>query len=221
MVGVMPDVVARPLMDRAGIDRLSALHLAISLVRRGGTISLSGVYGGMLDPMPMMTMFDKQVQLRMGQANVRRWVDDILPLLTDDDPLGVDAFATHHLPLGDTSAMRRLARHLVGRSIGLVLGGGGARAFAHFGALRAFPEAAVPIDDEYAYARSTFGILSSTAACSSLEPYTPSVSGVLPKSSGSERSLALRSSYRNQRVGMPSDVSFSAASTTSSIGPTR
>ena len=68
-------------------------------MRRGGTISLSGVYGGMADPMPMMTLFDKQVQLRMGQANVKRWVPDILPLLTDDDPLGVDDFATHHLPL--------------------------------------------------------------------------------------------------------------------------
>jgi len=68
-------------------------------VRRGGTISLSGVYGGMVDPLPMMTLFDKQVQLRMGQANVKRWVPDILPLLTDDDPLGVDDFATHRLPL--------------------------------------------------------------------------------------------------------------------------
>ena len=40
----------------------------------------------------------------MGQANVRRWVDDILPLLTDDDPLGVDSFATHHLSLEDAPA---------------------------------------------------------------------------------------------------------------------
>ncbi|CAN5769146.1 hypothetical protein BH20ACT23_BH20ACT23_28780 [soil metagenome] len=48
----------------------------------------------------MLTLFDKQVQLRMGQANVKRWVDDILPLVTDDsDPLGVESFATHHLPL--------------------------------------------------------------------------------------------------------------------------
>jgi threonine dehydrogenase-like Zn-dependent dehydrogenase len=62
-------------------------------------VSLIGVYGGMTDPMPMMIMFDKQIQLRMGQANVRRWVDDLLPLLTDDDPLGVDSFATHHMPL--------------------------------------------------------------------------------------------------------------------------
>jgi threonine dehydrogenase-like Zn-dependent dehydrogenase len=86
-------------IEKAGVDRLNALHLAIELVRRGGTISLVGVYGGMADPMPMLTLFDKQVQLRMGQANVRRWVDDLLPLLTDDDPLGVDTFATHHLPL--------------------------------------------------------------------------------------------------------------------------
>jgi threonine dehydrogenase-like Zn-dependent dehydrogenase len=98
--GLLPDAVAAKLIERAGVDRLSALHLAIELVRRGGTISVSGVYGGMLDPLPMMTLFDKQVQLRMGQANVRRWVDDILPLLSGDgDPLGVDGFATHRLAL--------------------------------------------------------------------------------------------------------------------------
>ena len=95
----LPDRLQEKLMQKAGVDRLGALHLAIELVRRGGTISLAGVYGGMVDPMPMMTLFDKQVQIRMGQANVRRWVDDILPLLTDDDRLGVDDFATHHLPL--------------------------------------------------------------------------------------------------------------------------
>jgi threonine dehydrogenase-like Zn-dependent dehydrogenase len=99
--GFLPDAVAARIMERAGVDRLSALHLAIELVRRGGTISLSGVYGGQTDPLPMLTLFDKQVQLRMGQANVKRWVDDILPLLGDDDPLGVDNFATHRLPLSE------------------------------------------------------------------------------------------------------------------------
>jgi len=99
LTGMLPDPVARKLMTTAGLDRLAALHTAIDLVRRGGTISLSGVYGGMVDPMPMLRMFDKQIQLRMGQANVHRWVPDILPLLTDDDPLGTDGFATHHLPL--------------------------------------------------------------------------------------------------------------------------
>jgi threonine dehydrogenase-like Zn-dependent dehydrogenase len=101
MAAYLPDVIAQPLMEKAGIDRLAAVFAAIDIVRRGGTISLIGVYGGMADPMPMMTMFDKQIQLRMGQANVKRWVEAIMPLLTDDDPLGVDSFATHHLPLAE------------------------------------------------------------------------------------------------------------------------
>ncbi|SHL10870.1 Threonine dehydrogenase [Pseudonocardia thermophila] len=99
LTGLLPDALGRQLMTTVGLDRLAALHTAIELVRRGGTISLSGVYGGAADPMPMLQMFDKQVQLRMGQANVHRWVPDILPLLTDGDPLGVDGFATHRVPL--------------------------------------------------------------------------------------------------------------------------
>jgi threonine dehydrogenase-like Zn-dependent dehydrogenase len=101
MTGLLPDALAARLMQTASVDPLSALHVAINLVRRGGTISLSGVYGGMADPLPLMTMFDKQIQLRMGQANVRRWTDDIMPLLDDDDPLGVDEFATHRVPLAE------------------------------------------------------------------------------------------------------------------------
>jgi threonine dehydrogenase-like Zn-dependent dehydrogenase len=100
MTSLVPDSLAAKMMERAGVDRLSAFHLAIEIVRRGGTISLIGVYGGMTNPVPMLTLFDKQIQLRMGQANVRRWIDDIMPLLTgSDDPLGVDDFATHRLPL--------------------------------------------------------------------------------------------------------------------------
>ena len=101
LTALMPNALTERLMKRAGVDRLAALHLAFDLVRRGGTVSILGVYGGMTDPMPMMTLFDKQIQLRMGQANVRRWVDDIVPLLTDDDPLGVDDFATHRVPLSE------------------------------------------------------------------------------------------------------------------------
>jgi threonine dehydrogenase-like Zn-dependent dehydrogenase len=102
IAGLMPDGVARKVMEHAGVDRLSALRLAIEIVRRGGTISLSGVYGGTADPLNMLKMFDKQLTLRMGQANVRRWVDEILPLLSNGgDPLGVDTFATHHVPLAE------------------------------------------------------------------------------------------------------------------------
>ncbi|MGW2621422.1 zinc-dependent alcohol dehydrogenase [Micromonospora taraxaci] len=99
-VGLLPDKVAQTMTDRAGMDRLSVLHAAVKGVRRGGTVSVSGVYGGEADPMPLMEMFDRGVQLRMGQCHVRRWTDEILPLLSgDDDPLGVEDLRTHRVPL--------------------------------------------------------------------------------------------------------------------------
>jgi threonine dehydrogenase-like Zn-dependent dehydrogenase len=104
ITGLLPDSVAERMMEKAGIDRLHAFYLAIDIVRRGGTISLIGVYGGMADPLPMLTIFDKQIQLRMGQANVRRWVDEIMPLLMNGDPLGVEDFATHRVSLDDAPA---------------------------------------------------------------------------------------------------------------------
>ncbi|MEU4470466.1 zinc-dependent alcohol dehydrogenase [Micromonospora sp. NPDC023888] len=99
-VGLLPDKLAQTMTDRVGMDRLSVLHAALKAVRRGGTVSLSGVYGGEADPMPLMEMFDRGVQLRMGQCHVRRWTDEILPLLAgDDDPLGVEDLRTHRVPL--------------------------------------------------------------------------------------------------------------------------
>ena len=100
VTGLLPDRVAQKITDVAAVDRLDALHTAVKAARRGGTVSVSGVYGGEIDPMPMMEMFDRGIQLRMGQAHVKRWIDDLMPLVADGgDPLGVRDFATHHLPL--------------------------------------------------------------------------------------------------------------------------
>ena len=108
LFNILPKRLSAAVMNKAGVDRMAALYTAIDAVRRGGTISLSGVYGGQTDPLPMLTLFDKQIQLRMGQANVKRWVDDLLPLVTDDaDPLGTETFATHHLPLEDAPTAYR------------------------------------------------------------------------------------------------------------------
>ncbi len=102
IVGLLPDAVASKVMQKAGIDRLAALLDCIEAVRRGGTISIVGVYGGMTDPLPMLQMFDKGIQIRMGQAHVKRWIDDLMPLVTEDaDPLGVMDLTTHRLPLKD------------------------------------------------------------------------------------------------------------------------
>jgi threonine dehydrogenase-like Zn-dependent dehydrogenase len=100
LTGLLPDALARKLNEKAGVDRMDSLLTAMATVRRGGTVSISGVYGGSADPLPMMQLFDKQIQIRMGQANVKRWIDEIMPLLVDEsDPLGTETFATHHVPL--------------------------------------------------------------------------------------------------------------------------
>jgi threonine dehydrogenase-like Zn-dependent dehydrogenase len=80
-------------------DRLGALVTAGRSLRRGGTLSISGVYVGAFPLLPLGELFDRQITIRMGQANVRRWTDDLLPLLSDDDPLGTEDLTTHTLPL--------------------------------------------------------------------------------------------------------------------------
>lgn len=105
-LGLLPDKLAQKAMETAGVDRLAALHSALHAVRRGGTVSLSGVYGGQASPMPMLSMFDKQIQLRMGQCNVRNWTGELLPLVEDDaDPLGVMDLVTHRGGLEEAPAL--------------------------------------------------------------------------------------------------------------------
>ena len=104
--GLLPDAAAKKIFTTVGVDRLAALHMALDLVRRGGTVSVSGVYSGVADPMPLMNMFDKQIQLRMGQCNVQRWIDDLLPLVEDPtDPLGVEDLVTHRVSLDQAPEM--------------------------------------------------------------------------------------------------------------------
>ncbi len=101
--GKLPGPIARKATEAFGIDRLAALHAALLSARRGGTVSISGVYGGAADPLPMMDIFDRQLTIRMGQANVRRWTDELLALLVESDPFDVDTLATHRLPLADAA----------------------------------------------------------------------------------------------------------------------
>jgi threonine dehydrogenase-like Zn-dependent dehydrogenase len=100
VVGALPDVLAKPMANTLAVDRLGALRTAVKSVRRGGTVSVSGVYGGEVDPMPMMEMFDRGITMRMGQCHVKRWIDDLMPAVLDEsDPLGTLDMTTHHLPL--------------------------------------------------------------------------------------------------------------------------
>lgn len=98
----LPKPIAAAVSQTVGVDRLAALQDAFASVRRGGTVSLAGVYGGAADPFNMMRLFDRQVTIRMGQANVRRWSDELFDLLFDnEDVFGVETLASHHVPLDD------------------------------------------------------------------------------------------------------------------------
>jgi len=78
---------------------------------------------------------------------------ELLLLHEDERPRGTAAWlegraldAHHHVRLGNDGDVARLARRLAGCAVGLVLGGGGARGFAHIGVVRAIEEAGVPVD---------------------------------------------------------------------------
>jgi threonine dehydrogenase-like Zn-dependent dehydrogenase len=120
--GKLPGPIARKAIDTFGIDRTAALKDAFGAVRRAGTVSIIGVYGGQADPFPMMDLFDKGVTLRMGQAHVKRWVGDLLPLLSGDgDPLGVDDLVTHRMPLDEAPQAYEIFKHKQDGCIKVVL----------------------------------------------------------------------------------------------------
>jgi threonine dehydrogenase-like Zn-dependent dehydrogenase len=105
----LPKKVAQVAIENVGIDRLAALHTAFDIARRSGTVSISGVYGGSADPIPMMDLFDKGLTLRMGQCHVKRWTDDLLAIaLQDGDVLGLENLATHRVGLDEAPAMYEL-----------------------------------------------------------------------------------------------------------------
>ena len=107
----LPKPLARKAIETAGIDRLGALFTCFDAVRRGGTVSISGVYGGMADPLPMMTMFDKGLTLRMGQCHVKRWTEELLEIVSQPgDVLGLETLATHRVPLEQAPEMYRTFR---------------------------------------------------------------------------------------------------------------
>ncbi|WP_022911182.1 zinc-dependent alcohol dehydrogenase [Aestuariimicrobium kwangyangense] len=110
-VNHLPGPVGRPLLKHAGMDRTAALLSAVDAVRRSGTVSISGVYGGNRDVLPLFDMFDKGLTVRMGQCHVRQWTDELSNILfQDEDVLGVEKLATHHLGLSEAPAAYELFR---------------------------------------------------------------------------------------------------------------
>ena len=121
-VGMLPDAIAKPMVDKMGVDRIDALTTAIKAVRRGGTVSVSGVYGGEVDPMPLMEMFDRGITMRLGQCHVKRWIDEIMPVVEQDgDVLGLETLATHRPSLEQAPAAYEMFQQKADGCIKVVL----------------------------------------------------------------------------------------------------
>ncbi|HWB67471.1 MAG TPA: glutathione-dependent formaldehyde dehydrogenase, partial [Mycobacteriales bacterium] len=82
-------------------DRFAALHASLASCRRGGSVSVIGVYAMWMLNFPIGDLFDKQIGLRWGQANVRRWTPVLEQLLRDGDPLNAAGLVTNVVPLED------------------------------------------------------------------------------------------------------------------------
>jgi threonine dehydrogenase-like Zn-dependent dehydrogenase len=84
------------------IDRASALKQALLAVRRGGRVSIPGVYGGFADKFPLGAVMEKGLQIRTGQTHVQKYMKDLLARI-EDGTLDTTFLISHVLPLEDAA----------------------------------------------------------------------------------------------------------------------
>ena len=82
------------------VGSIKALKAAISAVRRGGWISVLGVYGVPHDQFPLGQIFDKGIHLSFGQAPVQKYIDNLIRYL-EEGKIKLDDVISHRLPLGE------------------------------------------------------------------------------------------------------------------------
>ena len=81
---------------------INALHMAFDAVRRGGTVTVVGVYGYPYDNFPLHQQFDKGITVRMGQAPVHKYIDHLFELVMNGK-VQLDDIITHRLPLSEAA----------------------------------------------------------------------------------------------------------------------
>ncbi len=82
------------------VGSIKALKAAISAVRRGGWISVLGVYGVPYDKFPLGQIFDKGIHLSFGQAPVQKYIEDLIDYL-EEGKIKLDDVISHRLPLSE------------------------------------------------------------------------------------------------------------------------
>ncbi|MDO9487063.1 MAG: zinc-dependent alcohol dehydrogenase [Sphingomonadaceae bacterium] len=87
-----------------GTDRPAALRQAILACRKGGRISIPGVYGGMADKFPLGALMEKGLTLKSGQTHVQKYSDILLEMI-GDGKIDTTFLISHHASLEDGPAM--------------------------------------------------------------------------------------------------------------------
>ena len=90
-------------------DRPHVLRQAINACRKGGTVSIPGVYGGWLDKFPLGAAFAKGLTLKMGQTHMHRYMPDLLVRIERGE-IDPSFIITHRIGLEDAPAMYRTFR---------------------------------------------------------------------------------------------------------------
>jgi threonine dehydrogenase-like Zn-dependent dehydrogenase len=90
-------------------DRASTLREAIHCCRKGGTLSIPGVYGGFIDKVPMGAAFNKGLTLKMGQTHVHKYLPELLRLI-ESDTIDPSFVITHRAPLDDAPGLYKTFR---------------------------------------------------------------------------------------------------------------
>jgi threonine dehydrogenase-like Zn-dependent dehydrogenase len=107
-------------VTRTGFDRAHVLREAIHACRKGGVISIPGVYGGIIHNVPMGAAFAKGLTFKMGQTHMHRYLEPLLERVQagDIDPTFV---ITHTMPLDDAPHGYRIFRDKQDECIKIVL----------------------------------------------------------------------------------------------------
>jgi threonine dehydrogenase-like Zn-dependent dehydrogenase len=102
--GFAPDNVVDTLKQKLipGIDRGHALRMALMAVRKGGRVSIPGVYGGMVDKFPIGALMQKGVEVRTGQTHVQRYTSDLLRRIMEGQ-IDTTFLISHRLPLEEAA----------------------------------------------------------------------------------------------------------------------
>jgi threonine dehydrogenase-like Zn-dependent dehydrogenase len=109
-----------------GTDRPSALRQAIHACRKGGVVSIPGVYGGFLDKIPFGAAFQKGLTFKMGQTHMMRYMQPLLDRIVSGE-LDPSFVITHRLPLEDAPEGYRVFRDKQDGCIKVVLKPNGTR----------------------------------------------------------------------------------------------